>query len=466
MNEYALLSTLIRNNKLWREVRTHLQSFEWVEEWPKLIFESYQKYSEDNLDPLKSSENLQWWVKHHLTRSGTPLSAPDLESIKDISNWLFDFEVDSIDRLQVSNYLFESSKRVLADRVLEATAEDLPQIRDSMGTLTRTLLRGESDVYFLMSDEALEDPLALIEEEEGEPISTGMVELDRLLEGGWKKGKQTVFLGHPGFGKTYYLIWFACEAVRQGKRAVYFALDNTLGEMRKRIYCALARLPFERGAISNEEYSRKLKEMGIDPSLFILVMGTRGKTTVDWIEAKLNYILEEVGPIEWVAVDYADVIKGSNPKKQGWETHDEVYMNLAGLATIFNCHLQTASQGTRGAFGKAAVIDMDSAAGAFAKNNHAAYVVSINQTMSERANNKCWLAFVKARAVMSRYKVAVVMERETGSVLDGGEPTQWLDQEAALKKHHDNQLQRVKKNMRVKLRGVKQNASDEEVEHV
>ncbi len=58
------------------------------------------------------------------------------------------------------------------------------------------------------------------------------------------------------------------------------------------------------------------------------------------------------------------------------------------------------------------------------------------------------------------------MERETGSVLDGGEPTQWLDQEAALKKHHDNQLQRVKKNMRVKLRGVKQNASDEEVEHV
>jgi KaiC/GvpD/RAD55 family RecA-like ATPase len=57
-------------------------------------------------------------------------------------------------------------------------------------------------------------------------ISTGIAELDALLDGGFRRGKLYLVLGEPGTGKTIFALQFLYKALKEGQKALYVAIDE------------------------------------------------------------------------------------------------------------------------------------------------------------------------------------------------------------------------------------------------
>ncbi|HVO91452.1 MAG TPA: ATPase domain-containing protein [Terriglobales bacterium] len=57
-------------------------------------------------------------------------------------------------------------------------------------------------------------------------ISTGIAGLDRLLEGGFIKGRSYLLTGETGTGKTIACLQFLLSALRAGEKAIYVTVDE------------------------------------------------------------------------------------------------------------------------------------------------------------------------------------------------------------------------------------------------
>ncbi len=57
-------------------------------------------------------------------------------------------------------------------------------------------------------------------------IPTGIPELDAVLGGGFRRGKIYLVLGEPGTGKTIFALQFLYQALQDGEKALYVAIDE------------------------------------------------------------------------------------------------------------------------------------------------------------------------------------------------------------------------------------------------
>jgi circadian clock protein KaiC len=62
-------------------------------------------------------------------------------------------------------------------------------------------------------------------------VSTGIQELDALLDGGFRRGKTYLVIGEPGTGKTIFALQFLHQALKDGEKALYVAIDEKPGDL-------------------------------------------------------------------------------------------------------------------------------------------------------------------------------------------------------------------------------------------
>ena len=60
----------------------------------------------------------------------------------------------------------------------------------------------------------------------GNRISTGIVELDGLIEGGLRAGKTYLVVGEPGTGKTVFGLQFLVSGLMEKEKGLYVAIDE------------------------------------------------------------------------------------------------------------------------------------------------------------------------------------------------------------------------------------------------
>jgi circadian clock protein KaiC len=61
----------------------------------------------------------------------------------------------------------------------------------------------------------------------GEPVHSGVAELDRLLGGGLDRGTSTLIMGPSGSGKSSLALQFVAAAMRRGEKALFVTFDET-----------------------------------------------------------------------------------------------------------------------------------------------------------------------------------------------------------------------------------------------
>jgi len=62
-------------------------------------------------------------------------------------------------------------------------------------------------------------------------ISTGITELDAVIEGGLIKGKTYLVVGEPGTGKTVFGLQFLMSGLLQKEKGLYVAIDEKPAEV-------------------------------------------------------------------------------------------------------------------------------------------------------------------------------------------------------------------------------------------
>jgi len=70
--------------------------------------------------------------------------------------------------------------------------------------------------------------------EEKQPASSGLADLDRLLNGGIDRGTSTLIMGPAGCGKSTLAMQYICAALERGERALFISFDETRRNFYKR----------------------------------------------------------------------------------------------------------------------------------------------------------------------------------------------------------------------------------------
>src|SRR6185369_10496686 len=65
----------------------------------------------------------------------------------------------------------------------------------------------------------------------GEPVSSGLAELDALLDGGPLRGTSTLLTGPAGSGKSTLSLQYVCAAAARGEHCVVYEFEERIGTM-------------------------------------------------------------------------------------------------------------------------------------------------------------------------------------------------------------------------------------------
>ena len=70
--------------------------------------------------------------------------------------------------------------------------------------------------------------------EDDTPVSSGLPDLDRLLEGGIDRGTATLIMGPAGCGKSTLAMQYVCAALARGEKSLFISFDETRRNFYKR----------------------------------------------------------------------------------------------------------------------------------------------------------------------------------------------------------------------------------------
>ena len=97
-----------------------------------------------------------------------------------------------------------------------------------------------------------------------------------------------------------------------------------------------------------------------------------------------------------VIVDYADLLKPVQARKEKREELGSIYEELRALSTEFKCPIWTASQTNRSGL-SAEVITMEQISEAFNKCFVADFIISVSRTIEDKQNNQGKIFIAKNR---------------------------------------------------------------------
>lgn len=226
---------------------------------------------------------------------------------------------------------------------VESAAEKLSKIAQ-IGLAVHDLgSAGEGDSADILAaaDSTLKDPLA-----------TGMMEVDHMLEGGLERYALGAVMADSGDGKSMFLSHVASEAIFHGIDVAYVTLELSIPAIKQRIYCNLLNMtPRELLQDSGEAVRRYelLQKRKTGLGGWRAVYMSPQVTTPQNIRTWLREVAKEYNfKPQLLVVDYADKMAGTvGTKKHAYEDQRDVWEGLRSIATNKEVDwLWTASQTT------------------------------------------------------------------------------------------------------------------------
>ena len=186
-------------------------------------------------------------------------------------------------------------------------------------------------------------------------LSTGIEELDALIDGGIGRGQLGIAVGGPGDGKSMFLNHVATDALLSGLTVAYLTLEIPEPLVISRLMANLLDVPEKamRGGKSNPEAQERMKNLKEFLASNNRKLGdvkihymTPHATTVQDVKEWIALVEEELGkPVDLLVVDYADKLYAKKEKE--YEAMRVVYEGLRHFAVEKNFWVWTASQATR-----------------------------------------------------------------------------------------------------------------------
>jgi len=225
------------------------------------------------------------------------------------------------------------------------------------------------------------------------PVTTGWSDIDGITGGGLGKSELGVVIAPTGAGKSMVLVHLGTEALKEGKTVVHYTLELQDTVIATRYDSCLTGYPLSDIINFKEEVYEEIKE--IEGSLIVKEYPVKSAST-NTIRAHLSRLVKRGINPGLVIVDYADLLKPVQARKEKRNELESIYEELRALSTEFQCPIWTASQTNRSGL-SAEVITMEQISEAFNKCFVADFIFSVSRTIEDKQNNQGKIFIAKNR---------------------------------------------------------------------
>jgi archaellum biogenesis ATPase FlaH len=225
------------------------------------------------------------------------------------------------------------------------------------------------------------------------PVTSGWSEIDNITGGGLGKSELGVVIAPTGAGKSMVLVHLGSQALKEGKTVVHYTLELQDTVIATRYDSCITGYPLSDIINFKEEVYEEIKD--IDGSLIVKEYPTKSAST-NTIRAHLSRLIKRGITPGMVIVDYADLLKPVQMRKEKREELGSIYEELRALSTEFQCPIWTASQTNRSGL-SAEVITMEQISEAFNKCFVADFILSVSRTIEDKQNNQGKIFIAKNR---------------------------------------------------------------------
>ena len=225
------------------------------------------------------------------------------------------------------------------------------------------------------------------------PVTSGWADIDAITGGGLGKSELGVVIAPTGAGKSMVLVHLGSQALKEGKTVVHYTLELQDTVIATRYDSCITGYPLSDIINFKEEVYEEIKE--IEGSLIVKEYPTKSAST-NTIRAHLSRLVKRGINPGMVIVDYADLLKPVQTRKEKREELGSIYEELRALSTEFQCPVWTASQTNRSGL-SAEVITMEQISEAFNKCFVADFIFSVSRTIEDKQNNQGKIFIAKNR---------------------------------------------------------------------
>ena len=225
------------------------------------------------------------------------------------------------------------------------------------------------------------------------PVSSGWSDIDGITGGGLGKSELGVVIAPTGAGKSMVLVHLGSQALKEGKTVVHYTLELQDTVIATRYDSCITGYPLSDIINFKEEVYEEIKD--IEGSLIVKEYPTKSAST-NTIRAHLSRLVKRGITPGMVIVDYADLLKPVQARKEKRNELESIYEELRALSTEFQCPIWTASQTNRSGL-SAEVITMEQISEAFNKCFVADFIFSVSRTIEDKQNNQGKIFIAKNR---------------------------------------------------------------------
>ena len=225
------------------------------------------------------------------------------------------------------------------------------------------------------------------------PVTSGGGDIDKITGGGLGKSELGVVIAPTGAGKSMVLVHLGSQALKEGKTVVHYTLELQDTVIATRYDSCITGYPLSDIINFKEEVYEEIKD--IEGSLIVKEYPTKSAST-NTIRAHLSRLVKRGITPGMVIVDYADLLKPVQNRKEKREELGSIYEELRALSTEFQCPVWTASQTNRSGL-SAEVITMEQISEAFNKCFVADFIFSVSRTIEDKQNNQGKIFIAKNR---------------------------------------------------------------------
>lgn len=229
-----------------------------------------------------------------------------------------------------------------------------------------------------------------------EKVPTGLLYMDKQLEGGLGVPGLGIILAPFNRGKTMFLIniGFGAAGIGSARNVVHFTHEVSAKEVVKR-YAARAMFRFVKAGDNFNEYSDEyIKRQKLLMPGNVKVIG--GRKSYAQMKADLNRLQGDGFKFDVIISDYLDLIVGSTKRERRFELSDNAQF-LRDLSEEYGVPVWTATQSTRGGGFKESLHGTDVSEDK-GKVDIADVVYGLNQTKDELMADQCRLSALKLRS--------------------------------------------------------------------
>lgn len=241
-------------------------------------------------------------------------------------------------------------------------------------------------------------------------VQTGTILDEWCLLGGGQVG---VIMSMPGCGKSTTMVDLSVSTAKNGPD------DGVVVFFSEEMSAPLVAPKFYRRIVMSNNYkiADVVEQANIYPSRVIIECHARCTSNISFLENRVSDICHKLGkkPIT-ILVDYVGVLKNTKPDR--YESMNDNICGLARMASVFACPVWTAAQPQRAPAKMSRssvddnppVLDMFDIGECWAIPQVVDYLVSLNQTLDERAKGIARLFKAKVRIPISAANPASVMK--------------------------------------------------------